>query len=167
SRSWRACGVARGLPTSTFLRELRFTQASRRPYPSRARRQGQGALSCCGAIRCRPSRSGAAFLAGAPEVVRLEGAGPIFVTPSHASGRPKSPRDRASRRREWYGSHARRLRASHDVALRKPRALTAEPPGKTGRDRLRRRDDGRERSVRVNAFFGWFTAQAGALNPET
>src|SRR6266536_1245886 len=32
--------------------------------------------------------------------------------------------------------------------------------------RGRRRDDASERSARVNAFFGWFTAQAGVLNPE-
>jgi hypothetical protein len=32
----------------------------------------------------------AAFFAVAPGVVTLEGAGPIFTTPSHASGRPKA-----------------------------------------------------------------------------
>src|SRR5260370_19565063 len=31
SRSWRACAVARGLPTRSFLRALRFTERSRRP----------------------------------------------------------------------------------------------------------------------------------------
>src|SRR5215472_9422697 len=45
SRSWRACAVARGLPTSTFLRGLSFNVYSRRPYPSRAARPGQGSAS--------------------------------------------------------------------------------------------------------------------------
>ena len=33
SRSWRACAVARGLPTRSFLRALRFTGAFSKALP--------------------------------------------------------------------------------------------------------------------------------------